>query len=193
MFGLEKRLQGPARRLSPEQGASLAQSFGHIFGETSPALISSTPRPTTSNVKAPSENLANAPLAVAYGWIGGVTNRQVKGMSVLYVDQINPLPAMGIRTHTQSTIGESGYAPFNHYRAAHWLFAGWDPIQRFANTQLDMRFAVGHPEPLSNIQPYNLPGSVRMGPYFAPFRTAMQVPRFSQEPNTIIPRPQPGR
>lgn len=173
------------RQVRPPGGGSTAVGFAAIFGERNPALVSSTPRPA-GNVKTPAEPVGNAPQAVQYGWIG--SQHLVDGMSVLYVDQEIPLPAQGVQTTLRDTLGRSAYAPFAHYRAGHWLYLRWDPIFRFANTALDMRFQVGKPTPLSNEQPYNLPGSSRMGGYNAPFRAAQRVPRFSAEPFTIIPQ-----
>lgn len=170
----------------PPGGSSIAVTMAAIFGERNPATVSSTPRPA-GNVKTAAEHVANAPRAVQYGWFGEDAY-QTDGMSVLYVDKLIPVPGQGVQAQTKDAIGRSNYAPFVHYRAAHWLYSRWDPIFRFANTALDMRFQVGHPAPLSNEVPYNLPGSSRMGGYNAPFRAAQRVPRFSTEPYTIIPQ-----
>lgn len=174
------------RRVTPQQGGTTFGQLTDIFGESQPVVVSNTPRPA-GNLKPPAEPIAGKGTAIANGWIYGPA--QTAGMSVLYVDQILRLPGQGIQGHTKSAIGESAYVPFNHYRAAHWLFAGWDPIFRYANTYLDVRFAAGSAKGPTNETPNNLPGSARWGTNYAPFRVAWQVPRFSTEPNTIVPKP----
>lgn len=177
---------GESRRVSPARGASMAIGMPAIFGETNPAMISSTPR-MAGNVKTASEKVSDAPTAVQYGWIGN-REYQTDGMSVLYLDKVIPLNSDGIQTGVRDTIGRSAYAPMVHFRAAHWMYSRWDPIFRFANTAMDMRFGVGRPAPLTNAAPGNLPSGARMGPYAAPYRAAYRVPRFSTEPFTIIPK-----
>ena len=170
----------------PPGGSSSLGSLAGVFNEANPAQITSTPRPA-GTMPQHSEKVISAPLAVAYGWIGNDAY-QTDGMSVLYVDSVRPAPQPGIRTIVGDMLGRSAYAPYNHYRTGHWLYSRWDPIFRFANTAMDMRFSVGKPPPLSNDSPGNLPFGARMGPYAAPFRSAYQVPRFSTEPFTIIPQ-----
>lgn len=177
------------RQLGPFHGATSMGSLGGVFNEANPLEVTNTPRPAGS-IKAMAEPIHGKPLVVANGWIDRPS--QVGGMSTLYMDQIVPIPAQGVQTATRSAIGQSAYAPYMHYRGAHWLYSKWDPIFRYANTAMDMRFQVGRPGFLSNEQPGNIPGTARMGPYAAPYRAAWQVPRFSSEPFTIIPRSGPS-
>lgn len=175
------------RTFKPAGGGSQAVSFAAIFGETDPMEITSTPRPV-GVVPAKGQPVSTSPLTVANGWIN--RPNQTKGMSVLYVDQLNQQPLPNMSGHTRSAINESSYAPIVHYRGAHWLFAGWDPVYRFANTAMDMRFSVGRrPNQTGTANtPAVVPGTATMGPYAVPFTQAWRVPRFSTEPNTIIPQ-----
>lgn len=184
-FGIgSKADQG--RKVAPTHGSTTwAGGLGAIFGDL-PDKLTDTPRTVTGNYPDTAERINTAPLASMYGWIS--RPNQTKGMSVLFVDQINRLPNATLVGQTQSTLQRSNDAPFNHYRTSWWLYSGWDPVFRFANTALDMRWSVAKPGTLSNAQPNNLPSGARMGPYNSPFAAAWQIPRFSTEPNTIIPQ-----
>lgn len=175
------------RKVKPSGSESVqVPSLAAIFGEANPAQVSETPRPV-GTYPAKGENIELQQSAVANGWM--FQPRQVSGMSVLYVDSVQRIPDPSISGITNSSIRHSTYVPYNHITHAHWLYSRWDPIQRFTNTYMDVRFAAGHIAPLSNGEPGNIPGTAKMGPYAAPFRQAWLVPRFSTEPNTIIPQP----
>ncbi len=175
------------RRYKPESGNVAWPELAAIFGEANPMAVTDTPRPV-GIYPATAEPIHGKPLAVANGWID--RPNQTKGMSVLMVDHIVHMPDAEVRGITASAINHSRYVPYNHPRNQFWMNSNWDPIYRYANTNIDLRWSVGHPTPLSNQQPTNVPSGARMGPYAAPFRTAWRVPRFSTEPYTIIPQPQ---
>lgn len=152
--------------------------------------LTNTPRPA-GKIGLKGEPISGKPLTVANGWIDRPS--QTKGMSVLYIDQVLHLPDAQVSAQgLQSNIARSRYAPYTHVRNAWWLYRDWMPVRRFINTEMDMRFQVGKVAPFSNEQRGNLPGGVQMGPYYAPFRGAWLVPRFSTEPYTVIPQPAPG-
>jgi hypothetical protein len=165
------------------------ESVAAIFGEANPAQVTDTPR-LVGIVPVAGEPIHGKPLVVANGWIDRPS--QVRGMSVLYIDQIQKQPNPAVQGITKSAINHSSYAPYHHVRNGWWMYANWDPIFRFANTAMDMRFQVGKIAPMSNAQMGNLPGGVAMGPFASPYRSAYQVPRFSTEPSVITPRSAPG-
>lgn len=174
-----------ARQFRPQMAGTLLSGLAAVFGESNPAQVTDTPR-TVGYVPAKAEPISGKARTVANGWIDRPS--QTKGMSVLYVDQIQAQPDPEVRGIVQSAINHSRYAPFFHFRGGHWLYSRWDPIFRFANTAMDMRASVGKIAPLSNGQMGNIPATAKMGPYAAPYRTAYYIPRFSTEPNTIIPQ-----
>ena len=179
----------PVRSIKPPGGSTNQGGVAAIFGETNPSNATDTPR-VAGNIPARGDPVTTAPKAVLYGSFGN-DPAQTAGMSVLWVDQINPMPSQGVQGLVKSAIGQSAYAPWVHYRLSNWLNAGWDPIFRFANTAMDMRWRAGTTQPVTNEQPLNMPGATRMGPPYAPGRAAQYVPRFSSEPYTIIPQASP--
>ena len=175
-----------ARAFRPERGGTIVASLAAVFGEANPAQVTDTPR-TVGITPARAVRVESAPTLIANGWVD--SRQQTGGMSTLYIDQIQRQPDAEIQGTLKSAINHSRYAPYVHQRSGHWLNARWDPIFRFANTAMDMRWKVGH----IGLQTQGntgqtVPGSAIMGPYAAPFRVAYQVPRFSTEPNTIVPQ-----
>ena len=177
------------RALKAPGGSTSQGNVAAIFGETNPSNATDTPR-VAGNIPARGLPVETAPMAVLYGSMGN-DPWQTGGMSVLWVDQINRLPSNGVQGLTKSAIGQSGYAPFQHYRFVNWLNDNWDPIRRYNNTAMDMRWRAPHVAPVSNDSPLNMPGGTRMGPPYAPSRSAYLTPRFSAEPYTIIPQASP--
>lgn len=173
------------RSFRPERSATSVTDLAGAFGEANPAQVTDTPR-TIGLTPVKGEPIHGKPLTVANGWID--QRWQTGGMSVLYIDQANKMPDAEVQGIQKSAINHSRYAPYYHGKNAFWMFARWDPIFRFANTAMDMRWNVGHVAPLTANQPGNIPGTARMGPYAAPYRSAYVIPRFSTEPATIIPQ-----
>jgi hypothetical protein len=177
------------RPLRPARSGTMVESLAAAFGEANPAQVTDTPR-LVGVVPASAEPIHGKPLTVANGWIDRPS--QVAGMSVLYIDQIQQQPNPAVQTVVSSAINHSSYAPYHHVRNGWWMYSKWDPIFRFANTAMDMRFQVGKIARMSNAQMGNIPGGVTMGPFASPYRSAYQVPRFSTEPSIITPRSAPG-
>ncbi len=165
------------------------ESLAAAFGEANPAQVTDTPR-MVGITPTMAEPIHGKPLTVANGWIDRPS--QTAGMSVLYIDQIQKQPNPAVQGIVKSVINHSSYAPYHHNRSGWWLYSKWDPIFRFANTAMDMRFQVGKISPLSNGAMGNMPGGVMMGPFASPYRSAYQVPRFSTEPSVITPMSAPG-
>lgn len=182
-------LGAAARPIRPARSGSIMESLAAAFGEANPSQVTDTPR-LVGIVPATAEPIHGKPLVVANGWIDRPA--QTKGMSVLYIDQIQQQPNPAVQTVVSSAINHSSYAPYHHNRSGWWLYSKWDPIFRFANTAMDMRFQVGKIAPLSNGAMGNIPGGVMMGPFASPYRSAYQVPRFSTEPSVITPMSAPG-
>lgn len=169
----------------PPRSATVQPDIFAVVSETNPATITDTPR-TVMYGRTHNGHVADGAESIAWGRVSSAA--QTGGMSTLYVDQVQKLPDAEVQGGVRSAINQSRYAPFVHVKHAFWLYKRWDPIFRFANTAMDMRFGAGHVAPLSQQEPGNIPSTARMGPYAAPYRAAYVTPRFSTEPYTIVPQ-----
>lgn len=148
--------------------------------------------PLTGSPKRPGAGRQWKPVA-AERWAGfsgemGIIPKilQRDGLSQLWIDIVEEMPISAVPPQIRRSL----YNTLSHRVGLYPMNDKWYPLAANANTRLDLRWSVAKP-PVAVAG--NTPRGVSMSPR-AQFRKAWKVPRYSTNPDVVVPTSrQPGQ
>jgi len=106
--------------------------------------------------------------------------RQRQGLSQLWIDRLEPMPISAVPPQIRKSL----YQPLSHGVGLYPMNDKWYPIALNANTKNDVRWSTGKPPTaIAGNSPNGTIQSAR-----PQFRRAWKVPRYSTQPDVVIPR-----